>query len=145
MAKSNLHDKRSRRRFVYRFPYVRFHNNYYPLIPLSLKYKSREVNTFALLDSGASHSVFRPEIAQALGILHGRRAKVRLGTASGRVHLEFYRLAVEVEKTKFNARVGFSKEAAANFNIIGRQGFFPRFSVIFHEIAKTVILVPVRR
>jgi hypothetical protein len=134
--------RRSRPPTLYQFPYVKFHGKFYPLIPLTLTLASRVVNTFALLDSGASISVFRPEIAEALGIVHSRRGGMRLGTASGGVDIGISRVRVEVGKTTFNAKIGFSKAYAASFNILGREGFFHKFSICFNEMSRTVLMVP---
>lgn len=127
---------------LYQFPYVKFHGKFYPLIPLTLSRESRTVNTFALLDSGASISVFRPEIAEALGIPTGSRTGTRLGTASGGVDIGISRVRVEVGRTAFNAKIGFSRKYAASFNILGREGFFHKFSICFNEMSRTVLMVP---
>ncbi len=126
----------------YQFPYVRFHGKSYPLIPITLEHGSYSVRTFALLDSGASVSVFRPEIADALHIKHRKSDAVRLGTANGGVDISVVKVRVRVEQTSFNAGIGFSEKYAATFNIIGREGFFRKFSIAFNEVMKTVILVP---
>ena len=125
----------------YQFPYVKFHGKFYPLIPLTLRRGRYFVNTFALLDSGASISLFRPEIAQALHLPKSRRG-MRLDTASGRVNIAVVPIGVEIEQTRFNAKIGFSDGYAASFNIIGRESFFHRFSICFNEIMRTVVLVP---
>lgn len=134
--------KRSLPPTLYQFPYVRFHGKYYPLIPIALKRGPRSVNTFALLDSGASISVFRPEIAEALDISRKKRTGMRLGTASGGVDIGITKVRVEVGKTAFDARIGFSRAFAASFNILGREGFFHKFSICFNEISRTVLMVP---
>jgi hypothetical protein len=100
------------------------------------------VNTFALIDSGASISMFRPEIAKALHLPMKMRQGMRLDTASGRVDIAVVKVGIEIERTKFQARIGFSHTYAASFNIIGRESFFHRFSICFNEVMKTVILVP---
>jgi hypothetical protein len=127
---------------LYQFPYVRFHGKFYPLIPIALSRGTRSVNTFALLDSGASISVFRPEIAEALDIPRTRRTGMRLGTASGGVDIGITRVRVEVGSTAFDARIGFSRAFAASFNILGRESFFHKFSICFNEISRTVLMVP---
>lgn len=129
-------------RRLYQFPYVRFHGKYYPLIPLTLSLGTRTVNTFALLDSGASISVFRPEIAEALGISKKDRTGTHLGSAGGGVDIGITKVQVSVEQTTFKSKVGFSRAYAASFNIIGREGFFQKFSICFNEISRTVLLVP---
>ncbi len=126
----------------YNFPYVRFHGNHYPLIPVTLRRAKRLVKTFALLDSGASISVFRPEIAEALRVPKAGRNSISLGTADGQVGIGVARIGVAVGDTAFQANIGFSVDYAANFNILGREGIFTRFSVCFNEIMRTVIMVP---
>lgn len=130
---------------VYEFPYVAFHGKSYPLIPLRLTRGGRSVNTFGLLDSGASISVFRPEIARALRIKHSRKGAITLGTANGGVDIAVAEVEFKVAKTRFRAKIGFSDRHAVNFNIIGREGFFPRFSICFNEIMRTVVMVPLNR
>lgn len=129
----------------YYFPYVKFHGRSYPLIPVTLTKGVYSVNTFALLDSGASISVFRPEIARALRIPVKERIGARLGTANGGVDIGIVKVNIEIEETNFLANVGFSRSYATSFNILGRESFFQRFSICFNEIMKTVILMPVRR
>lgn len=129
----------------YQFPYVRFHGKHYPLIPVTLRRGPHVVSTFALIDSGASISVFRPEIAAALKLPKKGREKFSLSTADGRVGIGVARIGVEIEQTKFTAKIGFSDTDAASFNILGRESFFYRFSICFNEIMKTVILVPLEK
>jgi len=129
----------------YVFPYVRFHEKSYPLIPVTLRHRQHNVNTFALLDSGASISVFRPEILKALHLPKKPREIFKLGTANGRVTIRVFGVEIQVEATHFMSKVGFSSQFAANFNILGREGFFNRFSVCFNEVAKNVIMVPINR
>ncbi len=123
---------------------MKFHGKHYPLIPLTLRRGEHFVSTFALIDSGASISVFRPEIARALHLPKNRRAGVRLDTASGKVDIGVATVGVEVEQTSFKAKIGFSDTHAASFNILGRESFFNRFSICFNEIMRTVLMVPLK-
>ena len=129
----------------YEFPYVRFHGKFYPLIPITLKNGSRRVSTFALLDSGASVCVFRPEIAKALGLSLKSSPSIRLGTASGGVDVAMRPVTLEIQQTRFRSKVGFSNHHVATVNILGREGFFKNFSIAFNEIMKTVVLVPLEK
>src|SRR5262245_46083957 len=91
--------RRARSPKMYQYPYVRFHGKFYPLIPITLSRGEKSVNTFALLDSGASISVFRPEIAEALDIPKKKRTGMRLGMASGGVDIGVTKVRVEVGQT----------------------------------------------
>jgi len=66
----------------------------------------------------------------------------RLGTANGGFEIGISRVDIKVGQTRFSARVGFSQTKAVTFNILGREGFFNKFSVCFNEMMKTVIMVP---
>lgn len=134
----------SRQPSYYEFPYVKFHGRSYPLIPVTLRNKDHSVNTFALLDSGASVSVFRPEIVKALHLTKTNGASVRMGTPAGGVDVSMFKVEIAVRHTKFKTTIGFSNKYAASFNILGREGFFHRFSVCFNEIMKTVVMVPLQ-
>ncbi len=126
----------------YNFHYVRFHGKHYPLIPVTLRNGKYRVKTFALIDSGASISVFRPEISKALHLPTKTKANVHLGTANGGVDIVVSKVEIQVERTRFKTKIGFSTNFATSFNILGREGFFHKFSVCFNEIMKTVIMVP---
>ena len=98
----------------------------------------RSVKTFGLLDSGASVSLFRPEIGRALQIpfkaYHGHTLKL----AKGKLNAMICQVALRVEDVRFSAFIGFSRRHAASFNIIGRQGFFDHFGVYFDEKGKKI-------
>ena len=126
----------------YEFPYLRFHGRYYPLIPITLRRGPHSINTLALLDSGASISVFRPEISRALRLPLKPARSAHLGTPTGGVQIGLSDVEISVRGSRVRTRVGFSQKHAAAFNILGREGFFNRFSVCFNEIARTVVLVP---
>src|SRR5262245_40981351 len=116
MPSSRVKQKRGLVR--YEFPYVRFHERSYPLIPITLRRGSYSVNTFAFIDSGASISVFRPEIARALRIPIHTKKSSRYGTASGGVNIGVSHVEMIVENSRFKSKVGFSDSYVANFNII---------------------------
>src|SRR3954463_5866311 len=98
----------------YVFPYVRFHGKHYPLIPITLRRGKNSVNTFALLDSGASISVFRPETSRALNMPVKHKDEAHLGTANGGVNIGISKVSIQVEETQFMANVGFSETYAAS-------------------------------
>src|SRR5258706_2831136 len=81
------HPRKPSPKDYYVFPYVRFHGKHYPLIPVTLRKGSHQLNTFALLDSGASISVFRPEISKALHMPAKHPREAHLGTVSGGVRI----------------------------------------------------------
>ncbi len=124
------------------YPYVRIRGQYYPLIPLTLHFNERSVKVFGLLDSGASVSLFRPEIARALGIPFGGHGGQTFKMVKGQLKVMICRLTVEMAKRTFPAFIGFSNGYSASFNIIGRKNFFERFGVCFNESKRRVGLIP---
>ena len=50
------------------FPYHKTpEGEIFPIIPLRLWFKDKSADTSALLDSGATTSIFRPEVAEEIG------------------------------------------------------------------------------
>ena len=87
----------------------------------------------ALVNSGASFSVFRAEVLECLRIplSHGRR--LYLEGIGGRILGYLHRLPVRVGGVRFPLTVVFSQELAVSFNLLGRDNFFHNFLVTFDE------------
>lgn len=127
--------------FDIRYPYVQIRRQHYPLIPLTLHLSGQSVRTFGLLDSGASISLFRPEIAKALKIPLSIRHGQALKMAKGKISALICKVDLQVEDVRFSTFIGFSDRHAASFNIIGRQGFFEHFGVYFDESRRRIGLI----
>ena len=115
-------------------------NQPFPSIPLSIIYKDKRREVFALIDSGATISVFRPDIADSLSIVISSGKKVFLGGVGGRIKGFIHDLEVDVGGQRFLCPVVFSREYFAPFNLLGRDAFFEKFRIIFEEKKKQVIL-----
>jgi len=122
------------------FPYVNFRGKYYPLIPVRLRFEDRSLKTLALVDSGATMSVFRGEIAEALGIRLRSGEEIFMQSANARFKTYAHTLALLVNDYEFSIKVSFSTEVITSFNIIGREGFFEHFRVMFSERERKVLL-----
>ena len=122
------------------FPYVQKNGTFYPVVDITLKGKKDEITVKALLDSGASFSVFRPEIADHLGILVERGKPMYLEGIGGRILGYLHRVPVAVGKRTFPCRIVFSSEFVVSFNLLGRNNFFSKFRVTFDERRHEVIL-----
>lgn len=107
--------------------------NTYPIIPLSLKLNSKKKEFFALVDSGATVSIFRSEVADSLGITVQQGKEVYLGGVGGRIKGYIHQLEAEIAGKKFLCPVVFSHEYLVSFNLLGREEFFKRFRIIFEE------------
>ncbi len=123
------------------FPYqADIKGNMFPLIPVSLEYKSNKNNYLALADSGATISIFRKDIADFFGIEIEKGEEIELRGAGGWFKGYIHKLTAEVAGKKFACPVVFSRDYLISLNIIGRNSFFEKFKITFDEANKSVIL-----
>ena len=123
-----------------RFPYFQRGAQYYPAIDITLFVKKDELTIKALIDSGASFSVFRPEIAEHIGIAIEKGKPMYLEGIGGRILGYLHRVRAEVGQKKFLCSIVFSREFTVSFNLLGRDNFFSHFRITFDEKKKEVIL-----
>lgn len=114
--------------------------NVFPIVPLALAYAGKKKEFYALIDSGATISVFRAEVAESLGLIIEKGKETYLGGVGGRIKGYIHTLDVEIAGKKFHCPVVFSREYLVSFNLLGREAFFPRFRIIFEEKKKQVQL-----
>ena len=107
--------------------------NLYPIIPVSLEFGKIKKEFFALVDSGATISIFHSEVADSLGINIPKGKETYLGGVGGRIKGYIHKLKVEIAGKKFLCSIVFSHEYLVSFNLLGRQEFFKRFRIIFEE------------
>lgn len=67
---------------IYAFEYAKIGEKEYPLIPITLRHGDQELTTLALVDSGATISVFRSEIADAFDVDWRRGEEMLLQSAN---------------------------------------------------------------
>ncbi len=94
----------------------------------------------ALADSGATLSVFRPEIGGALGIAMKRGIPITLEGIGGRILGYRHTLSAAIAEYRFSLPVVFSYELRVSLNILGRAGFFEEFRIVFNERARRVVV-----
>lgn len=122
------------------FPYLKRGAVYYPVVQVLLGAGSRIIPLTALVDSGASFSVFRPETAKALGIGIERGTKIYLEGIGGRILGYLHRVPMEVGSKQFSCKVVFSYEFKVSFNLIGRDNFFQYFRITLDESNRKTVL-----
>lgn len=123
-----------------RSPYILRHGQLYPVIPLTAAWAGRAIDTYTLVDSGASVSLFRSEMAEALGLDLDRGEAVELGGVGGSIPGFQHVVTVRMDTVAFDCHIVFSRHYTGSFNIIGRQDFFRRFLITFDEAKGEVIL-----
>lgn len=119
--------------------------NTFPIIPLALAFAGKKQEFYALIDSGATISVFRAEVADSLGLIIEKGKETYLGGVGGRIKGYIHTLDVEIAGKKFRCPVVFSQEYLVSFNLLGREAFFPRFRIVFEEKKNQVQLNGVTR
>ena len=116
------------------FPYkTDAKGNTFPVISLTFHFKNKKKDFFALIDSGASVSIFLAEVADALGIEIEKGEQLYLGGVGGHIKGYLHRLKIEAVGKTFLCPVVFSHEYTVSFNLLGREAFFGQFKIIFEE------------
>lgn len=115
------------------FKYYYNGDGYFPAIPLYVFAGSVKLKLHALVDSGATISVFKDEIAEQLGITVENGTETYLGGVGGRIKGYIHKLEVEIAGKKFICPMVFSHEYLVSFNLLGREAFFRQFKIIFEE------------
>lgn len=122
------------------FPYVEKQGRSYPLIDVTLHGTKNFLQIKALPDSGASFSIFRPEIADFLGIPIENGKQMYLEGVGGRILGYLHLLKVEVGSKRFPCKIVFSREFTVSLNLLGRDNFFEEFLITFDEQKKQILL-----
>ena len=123
-----------------KFKYSPRKDKYFPVIPITLINKDIEIETDALIDSGANISVFREELAECLEIVVEDGEEILLQGLGGRIVGYIHELTIRINDEKFRCKIVFSKEMTVGLNILGREGFFEHFQITFNEKQKEIIL-----
>jgi hypothetical protein len=122
------------------FSYLEKDGQYFPVIDVKLGSRKNKLTVKALIDSGASFSVFRPEIAQELGIELERGKKIYLTGVGGRILGYLHKVPISVGNKNFLCKIVFSSEFNVSFSLLGRDNFFIPFIISFLEKNKKIIL-----
>lgn len=122
------------------FHYFEKDGQFFPIIDVTLKTKKGEITIKALIDSGASFSVFRPEIAEELGIEIAKGKQVYLTGIGGRILGYLHEVSFALDGKTFPCRIVFSEEFTVSFNLLGRNNFFQPFAITFLEKNKKVAI-----
>lgn len=112
----------------------------YPVIPTNLFSGKKKIKIDALIDSGATISVFKDEVAEQLAIVIENGQETYLGGVGGRIKGYIHKLKIEIAGKKFACPVVFSHEYTVSFNLLGREMFFKQFRIVFEEKKKLLKL-----
>jgi len=116
------------------FPYQRNSvGDFFPTIDLFVSKNDRATRIFALVDSGATVSIFREDVAEQLGLVIENGKETYLDGVGGRIKGYIHKLEIEIAGKKFFCPVVFSHEYTVSFNLLGREAVFKQFRIIFEE------------
>jgi len=122
------------------FSYLRKGGHAYPLIDIELVGPKGSLVVKALVDSGASLSIFQPEIASYLGIPISEGQSLYFQGITGKALGYLHRIPVRLNQEKFDCYIAFSPDLEISFNILGRNNFFIPFLITFNEKRQTVLI-----
>ena len=115
------------------FPYQKNAlGDFFPIIELSVAYRKEAVKINTLVDSGATVSVFRPQVAQFLSLPINKCKEIFLGGVGG-IKGYLHNLELGIADKKLVVPVVFSYEYTVSFNLLGREGIFKNFQILFKE------------
>lgn len=106
---------------------------FYPIVDLFTDYKGRTTKIFALVDSGATICIFKPEVAKVLGLKIETGKPTYLGGVGGRIKGYIHQLEIDIAGKSLKAPVVFSYEYNVSLNLLGRDGIFKNFKILFDE------------
>ena len=125
------------------FSYVPYRGRFYPIIPLLIEGKERII-VHALVDSGATISLFPTSVAEDAGIDLGDAEQAYLAGIGGYVRA-YVKKQVRVtigELGSIMMPIAFTEYIASDIAVLGRQGFFEAFEITFREWEKKLIIKP---
>lgn len=122
------------------FSYLEKGKVFYPVVDFTIFGEKTSLVISALVDSGASFSIFRPEIAEYLEIDIEKGKPLFLEGVGGRILGYLHVASVHVGEKRFDCKIIFSREFTVSFNLVGRDNFFQQFIITFNEKQRQLIL-----
>jgi len=125
------------------FSYVNVRGRYYPMIPVVIR--ARYITKlYALVDSGATVSLFHISVADDAGIDLKDAEKEYLAGVGGYIPAYIKKeVKLEIEGLgKLEVPVAFTEYISSDLAILGRQGFFDHFEIVFREWRRELELRP---
>jgi hypothetical protein len=123
----------------YRFPYKIRDGGTFPMIPVSLSYYRKKWDIYALLDSGASMSLFTRESGEKIGLDIEKGVRDELGGIGNGMVVYKHKINIRIRDEIFEIEAAFAKERDFDINIIGRKDIFNKMTVCFKKDKEVII------
>jgi len=114
--------------------------SYYPIVEFVIEKNNNKIKTDAIVDSGASISIFKSEIAKAIGINLKDGEKRIFQGASSKLVGYIHEIKMTINNFSFKCKIAFSDDLQTSFNLLGRESVFDKFLIIFNERDKELEL-----
>lgn len=124
----------------YEFDYVKIGNKFFPIIPFIVKKNEELVPVNALVDSGATISLFNADVGRALKIDVEKGEKFYPVGISGKILTYVHGVTIKIGDCEIKTEVAFTDELAVKINLLGRENIFENFSVLFNDKLKKIVL-----
>lgn len=112
-----------------------------PVLPVRIRSNSKKVSLLLLIDSGAETTLLTREDAELLGInLKKGKETIVGGISSGLLKAFRHEITIEIDQIKLKIPVLFA-DSNESPRVLGREGIFEHFYVIFEEKAKRTIFI----
>lgn len=128
----------------HKFYYVKTGIWYRPIIPITLRFDKVQVNYLALLDSGSDFNMFHGDIAKILKIDFSKQkhamefSGIKEGSTGKGYFMSF---DIGIKNKFFTTTAVFSNDISNNgYGILGEQGFFNNYRILFNYQTKEVII-----
>lgn len=121
-----------------RFAYLSFRGMYFPAIPVKLSFSGKHFDTNAIVDSGATLSLFHAPIARDLGINVESGEKRIFQGVSAKLIGYVHSIKMTIAGKEIECKIAFSDELGTSFNLIGRETVFDKFIITFNEKQKEI-------
>jgi hypothetical protein len=123
------------------FSYVPFRGSSFPIIPLEMRQSNGQwITTEALVDSGATLSLFDGQIGRDLGLSINRGERIRPTGIGGTINAFLHRISFKIGDEEFEGQAAFTNGHRLPLNLLGRRAFFEKFLVTFDERNRRTVL-----
>jgi len=125
---------------LYNFEYAKVADRFFPIIPLLVGKGDEWVPIDALVDSGAVISLFTADVGRALGLKVEDGEPFKPTGISGNLTAYLHSIKLKVGEIDIQTRAAFTDQLALKINLLGREGLFEHFQVVFNEKRKQLTL-----
>lgn len=126
--------------FAYRTQTINGVLQSYPTIPIRLRHFDKTLDLDAMIDTGSTYSIFKAEIADALGIPLERGRKTTITSLREFTVGYIHEIEMQVLDEFFAFEAAFSRDLKFSLNLIGRKGFLDKHAVEFRQFENKIIV-----